>query len=195
MESDDSSSSRASSPLSSHSSLSDDQDSEEEDGWVYGEGELRTDLSADVIEQLRKAVNLALDKPSYPAVSSSLISTSSSKPAAVLVSTNTANPNRLPLVYDNSLGGRLNQRRANPGSFFGRPRKSIPSGCGDVQNSNTSNTDMDTWRSSVLANRSRRMETQGPRVSKEPDSKSWRRMEPGAQWAWNDSAGYIVVKD
>jgi hypothetical protein len=197
VESDESSSasSRASSRLSVHSPLSDDQDSEEEDDWAYGEGELRTDLSAEAIEQLRKAVHLALDNTSYPAASSSPLSISSSKPTAVLVSTNTANTNRLPLVYDNSFGGRLNQRRANPGAVFGRPRKSIPSGCGDVQNSNTSNADRDTWRSSVLANRARRMETQGPRALKEADSISWRRMEPGAQWAWNDNAGYIMVKD
>jgi len=200
VESDETSSasSRASSRSSVHSLLSDDQDnSEEENGWVYGEGELRTDLSAGVIEQLRKAVYLALDTPSYPAMSSSPLSISSSKPAAVsvLVSTNAANPNRPPLVYDNSFGGRFNQRRANPGGVFGRPRKSIQSGCGDMQNSNTSNADRDTWRSSVLANRARRMDTQGPRVSKEADSVSWRRTEPGAQWAWSENAGYIMVKD
>jgi len=199
VESDDNSSasSRASSRLSAHSLLSDDQDNnteepegEEDGGWVYGSGELRTDLSAEVTEELRKAVYLALDTPSHPA-------TPLSKPAAVLVvSTNTTNPNRPPLVYDNSFGGRFNQRRANTGAVFGRPRKSIQSGCGaDVQNSNTSNAERDTWRSSMLANRARRMETQGPRVSKEADSISWRRLEPGAQWAWNENAGYIVVKD
>jgi len=201
VESDDSSSasSRASSRLSVHSQLSDDQDGEEEeDGWAYGEGELRTDLSAEAISQLRKAVHLALDNPSsYPAMSSSPLSTSSSKqPAAVLVSTNTANPNRLPLVYDNSSRGRFNQRRANPGGVFGKPRKSVPSsGCCDVQNSNTSNADRDSWRSSVFANRARRMEPQGPRASKEADSASWRRLERGAQWAWDDNTGYILVKD
>jgi hypothetical protein len=160
---------------------------------VYGEGELRTDLSAEIIEQLRNAVHLALDKPSYPAVPFSSLS---SKPAAVavLVSTNTANPDRLPFVYDNSFGGRINQRRANPGGFFGRPRETAPSGCGHVQNSNSSNADRDSWRSNVLANRTRRIEAPAPRVSKEADSKSWRRMEPGARWAWNDNAGYVVIK-
>jgi len=201
-------SSRASSRLSAHSSSSEDdqgdqeEEEEEEEGveWVYGEVALRTDLPASLVDQIRKAVHLALEeKPSdQPADSYPPPAPTVPKPAAVLVSTNATDGHHPLPVYDHSSHARVHhQRRANPGGFFGRPRcgpaapvtgsMQIPTT--NATAANHGNAERDSWRSSL---RARRIEP--TRIPKEADTISWRRMEPGAQWVWHENTGYVMVK-
>ena len=172
---------------SSSSSSSEDEDETEEidDGFVYGEGAIRTDLSFELVEQLQTFVHQALDGQSP---------LTSSKPAPVLVvSTNAA---ARPFVYNHSSSARADQLRANPRGIFGSPRnpnrpraisRSRPAGFARTPNSNA---DRDSWRAELSAKRAERPSIA---VAKEADTQNWRQIPEGSHWAWMDNR-YQVVK-
>ncbi|KIM26655.1 hypothetical protein M408DRAFT_330439 [Serendipita vermifera MAFF 305830] len=178
-----------------------DDESEEDNGFVYGQGALRTDLSLEAVEALRNAVHAALDElePQLDLEQPVAIA-----PEPVTVYTTVT---KRPFVYDHSSNTRGRPvtatagAAANPYSVFGSPRprpralsRSRPPFRAAPPAAPTSNADRENWRSQLSAARRTSAPQYALTSTREAETKNWRRTEVGTRWTRMEN-GYKVVKE